>query len=61
MEEEIAELKSRDAELEQLSNTEDHIQFLKVNSDALLVKLFDGRIWFGCCTVLIRTIVFSCL
>ena len=30
LEQEIAELKRRDAELEQLSHTEDHIHFLKV-------------------------------
>ncbi|XP_031426566.1 uncharacterized protein LOC105902965 isoform X1 [Clupea harengus] len=35
MEEEIAELKSRDAELEQLSNTEDHIHFLKTFQSAI--------------------------
>ena len=30
LEQEIAQLKRRDAELEQLSNTEDHIHFLQV-------------------------------
>ena len=33
LEQEIAELKRRDAELEQLSLTEDHIHFLKVTVD----------------------------
>ena len=33
LEQEIAELKRRDAELEQLSHTEDHIHFLKVTVD----------------------------
>lgn len=35
LEQEIAELKSRDAELEQLLHTEDHIHFLKVSEHGL--------------------------
>ena len=35
LEQEIAELRRRDAELEQLSHTEDHIHFLQVTSLAL--------------------------
>ena len=43
LEQEIAELKRRDAELEQLSHTEDHIHFLKVSVDALLMhRMFEG-------------------
>ena len=43
LEQEIAELKRRDAELEQLSHTEDHIHFLKVSVDGLLVhRMFEG-------------------
>ena len=43
LEQEIAELKRRDAELEQLSHTEDHIHFLKVNVDAWLVcKIYES-------------------
>ena len=44
LEQEIAELKRRDAELEQLSHTEDHIHFLKVSvDDGLLVhRIFEG-------------------
>src|SRR4029434_2942615 len=42
LEQEIAELKRRDVELEQLSHTEDNIHFLKVNVDGLLVhKISD--------------------
>ena len=43
LEQEIAELKRRDAELEQLSHTEDDIHFLKVSvDDGLLVhRMFD--------------------
>ena len=44
LQQEIAELKRRDAELEQLSLTEDHIHFLKVIvDDGLLVhRIFEG-------------------
>ncbi|XP_042564133.1 tripartite motif-containing protein 29-like [Clupea harengus] len=44
LEQEIAELKRRDAELEQLSHTEDHIHFLKVTvDDGILVhRMFEG-------------------
>ena len=43
LEQEIAELKRRDAELEQLSLTEDHIHFLKVIvDDGLLVHRMFG-------------------
>ena len=44
LEQEIAELKRRDAELEQLSHTEDDIHFLKVSvDDGLLVhRMFEG-------------------
>ena len=44
LEQEIAELKRRDAELEQLSHTEDDIHFLKVIvDDGLLVhRMFEG-------------------
>ena len=43
LEQEIAELKRRDAELEQLSHTEDDIHFLKVSvDDGLLVhRMFE--------------------
>ena len=43
LEQEIAELKRRDAELEQLSHTEDDIHFLKVIvDDGLLVhRMFE--------------------
>ena len=44
LEQEIAELKRRDAELEQLSHTEDDIHFLKVTVDdgLLLYRMFEG-------------------
>ena len=43
LQQEIAELKRRDAELEQLSLTEDHIHFLKVSvHDGLLVHRIFG-------------------
>ena len=44
LEQEIAELKRRDAELEQLSHTEDHIHFLKVTVDdeILVHRMFEG-------------------
>ena len=43
LEQEIAELKRRDAELKQLLHTEDDIHFLKVTVDGLLMhRMFEG-------------------
>ena len=43
LEQEVAELKRREAELEQLSHTEDHIHFLQVTSLSIAAGVSKGK------------------